>query len=337
MKGKIFYDSLPYYFVILLLHIVGIGLLAINAMHNASFWGIGLLAYTLGLRHAFDADHIAAIDNTVRKLIQQKQKPVGVGFFFSLGHSTVVFLMAILVGFSVKFAQLKLPLLQAVGGKIGSLVSGLFLIVIGVANFLIFFNLNSRVKDIKAGSFNEKEFNDLLLSRGFLTKFLGKLFKFIKCPWQMYPVGFLFGLGFDTATEIALIALSASTASESVSIWGILALPLLFTAGMNLMDTTDSVMMSGAYSWAFDTPVRKIYYNLVVTGVSVIAAFVIGPIELIQVMADGFYARGKFWEWIQGIDFNFLGYGLVLTFLFVWLVAYIGSRIIMKKKETIRS
>ncbi|WEV57516.1 HoxN/HupN/NixA family nickel/cobalt transporter [Ligilactobacillus acidipiscis] len=333
MKKRIFYESLPYYFASLALHLIGIALLAITALHNASFWGLGLLAYTLGLRHAFDADHIAAIDNTVRKLIQEKQKSVGVGFFFSLGHSTVVFLMALIVGLSVKFAKLKLPILQAIGGKIGSLVSGLFLLIIAVSNFLILFSLFSQLKDVRKGYIDEDKLNDLLTSRGFLSKLLGPLFKIVKHSWQMYPVGFLFGLGFDTATEIALIALSAGTASANASIWGIMSLPVLFAAGMNLMDTTDSVMMSGAYAWAFDTPIRKIYYNVIVTSVSVIAAFVIGSIELLQVISSGFSVRGKFWEWVQNIDFNWLGYGLILIFLIMWLIAYLGWRMIGKKRE----
>ncbi|MBZ2405014.1 HoxN/HupN/NixA family nickel/cobalt transporter [Liquorilactobacillus hordei] len=334
MKTKIIYGSAPYYLASLGIHLIGIALLFMAAAKHPSFWGLGLLAYSLGLRHAFDADHIAAIDNTVRKLIQQDKKSYGVGFYFSLGHSTVVFLMAILVSISVKWAKLKLPFLEIVGGRIGSLVSGSFLIAIAAFNFLVLISLYRSLKSMKDGSVDEDILNDILMSRGFLTRILKPFFKCINRSWQMYPVGFLFGLGFDTATEIALIALSASTAQSGIPTLGIIALPVLFAAGMNLMDTTDSVMMSGAYTWAFDTPVRKAYYNLTVTTISVIAAFLIGAIELIQVATSMAHAQGGIWTWIQNIDFGWLGYGLVLTFLAMWLIAYGIWRLFIKKRET---
>lgn len=334
LKTKIIYGSAPYYLASLGLHLIGITLLFMAAAKHPSFWGLGLLAYSLGLRHAFDADHIAAIDNTVRKLIQQDKKSYGVGFYFSLGHSTVVFLMAILVSISVKWAKLKLPFLEIVGGRIGSLVSGSFLIAIAAFNFLVLISLYSSLKSMKEGSVDEDILNDILMSRGFLARILKPFFKCINRSWQMYPVGFLFGLGFDTATEIALIALSASTAQSGIPTLGIIALPVLFAAGMNLMDTTDSVMMSGAYTWAFDTPVRKAYYNLTVTTISVIAAFLIGAIELIQVATSMAHAQGGIWTWIQNIDFGWLGYGLVLMFLAMWLIAYGIWRFFIKKRET---
>ncbi|MFT9457685.1 MAG: HoxN/HupN/NixA family nickel/cobalt transporter [Liquorilactobacillus hordei] len=334
MKTKIIYGSAPYYLASLGLHLIGITLLFMAAAKHPSFWGLGLLAYSLGLRHAFDADHIAAIDNTVRKLIQQDKKSYGVGFYFSLGHSTVVFLMAILVSISIKWAKLKLPFLEIVGGRIGSLVSGSFLIAIAAFNFLVLISLYRSLKSMKDGSVDEDILNDILMSRGFLARILKPFFKCINRSWQMYPVGFLFGLGFDTATEIALIALSASTAQSGIPTLGIIALPVLFAAGMNLMDTTDSVMMSGAYTWAFDTPVRKAYYNLTVTTISVIAAFLIGAIELIQVATSIAHAQGGIWTWIQNIDFGWLGYGLVLMFLAMWLIAYGIWRLFIKKRET---
>ncbi|QYH52379.1 HoxN/HupN/NixA family nickel/cobalt transporter [Liquorilactobacillus hordei] len=334
MKTKIIYGSAPYYLASLGLHLIGITLLFMAAAKHPSFWGLGLLAYSLGLRHAFDADHIAAIDNTVRKLIQQDKKSYGVGFYFSLGHSTVVFLMAILVSISVKWAKLKLPFLEIVGGRIGSLVSGSFLIAIAAFNFLVLISLYRSLKSMKDGSVDEDILNNILMSRGFLARILKPFFKCINRSWQMYPVGFLFGLGFDTATEIALIALSASTAQSGIPTLGIIALPVLFAAGMNLMDTTDSVMMSGAYTWAFDTPVRKAYYNLTVTTISVIAAFLIGAIELIQVATSMAHAQGGIWTWIQNIDFGWLGYGLVLMFLAMWLIAYGIWRLFIKKRET---
>ena len=333
MRKKIFYEAMPFYATSFLIHIIGLVLLGIAAVHDAHFWGIGLLAYTLGLRHAFDADHITAIDNTVRKLVQEKKSSAGVGFFFSLGHSTVVFLMALVVGLSVQFAKTNLPFLQETGGKIGAAVSGVFLIVIAIANCFVLFNLLSQLRNVKSGNFDQKKFDELLMSRGFLAKFLGPIFKFIKQAWQMYPVGFLFGLGFDTASEITLIALSAGTASQGASIWGILALPILFAAGMNVMDTTDSVMMSGAYRWAFDAPIRKIYYNLTVTTISIVAAFIIGIVELLQVSTSGFAMNTGFIGWVQSLDFNWVGYGLIVVFLVIWTMTYIVSKLVPKKEN----
>ncbi|KRL37902.1 HoxN/HupN/NixA family nickel/cobalt transporter [Liquorilactobacillus uvarum] len=331
MKNKVLRGSIPYYSASAGLHVIGIVLLLIAGFHSPSFWGMSFLAYSLGLRHAFDADHIAAIDNTVRKLVQQNKKTYGVGFYFSLGHSTVVFLMAIVVSISVKWAKVKLPFLEAVGGRIGSLVSGSFLIVIALFNLLILISMYKSLEKMKQGKFDENKLNELLLSRGFLARLLAPLFKCIDHSWQMYPIGFLFGLGFDTATEIALIALSASAAQSSISGLGIIALPILFAAGMNLMDTTDSVMMSGAYNWAFDTPVRKVYYNLTVTTVSVIAAFVIGGIELLQVVTSMTNVK----SWVQNIDFNYLGYILVFAFIAMWGCAYLIWKFFIKKRETV--
>lgn len=334
MKKKIIYGSSPYYSASLGLHLLGIILLFIVAAQHSSFWGLGLLAYSLGLRHAFDADHIAAIDNTVRKLVHQNKQSYGVGFYFSLGHSTVVFLMAIFVSITVKWAKIKLPFLEAIGGKVGSVVSGSFLILIAVFNLLILISLYRSLKTMKETALNEEQFNKILMARGFLSRILQPFFKCINHSWQMYPIGFLFGLGFDTATEIALIALSASTAQSGVHTIGIIALPILFASGMNLMDTTDSVMMSGAYTWAFDTPVRKAYYNLTVTIISVLAAFLIGSIELIQVITSMAHTQGRIWSWIQKIDFSWLGYGLVIAFLVIWSIAYVIWRFFIKKKES---
>lgn len=334
MKKKIIYGSSPYYSASLGLHLLGIILLFIVAAQHSSFWGLGLLVYSLGLRHAFDADHIAAIDNTVRKLVHQNKQSYGVGFYFSLGHSTVVFLMAIFVSITVKWAKIKLPFLEAIGGKVGSVVSGSFLILIAVFNLLILISLYRSLKTMKETALNEEQFNKILMARGFLSRILQPFFKCINHSWQMYPIGFLFGLGFDTATEIALIALSASTAQSGVHTIGIIALPILFASGMNLMDTTDSVMMSGAYTWAFDTPVRKAYYNLTVTIISVLAAFLIGSIELIQVITSMAHTQGRIWSWIQKIDFNWLGYGLVIAFLVIWSTAYVIWRFFIKKKES---
>ncbi|KZU77791.1 HoxN/HupN/NixA family nickel/cobalttransporter [Lactiplantibacillus plantarum] len=334
MKIKIIYGSLPYYSASLVLHLIGIMFLCTAAAQHSSFWGLGLLAYSLGLRHAFDADHIAAIDNTVRKLVHQEKQPYGVGFYFSLGHSTVVLLMAVLVSVSVKYAKIKLPFLEVVGGRIGSLVSGCFLIFIAIFNLFILISFYRSLKAVKKNSVDEDQLNKILINRGFLARILNPFFKCINHSWQMYPIGFLFGLGFDTATEIALIALSASTAQSGVTTIGIISLPILFAAGMNIMDTTDSVMMSGAYTWAFDTPVRKAYYNLTVTTISVVAAFLIGAIELTQVITNMTHTQGKVWFWIQNIDFSWLGYGLVIAFLITWGIAYVVWHFFIKKRKT---
>lgn len=316
------YRWLPFISGTFILHLLGTMFLMVAGHQYPMMIGLGFVAYTLGLRHAFDADHIAAIDNTVRKLIQQKSNPAGVGFFFSLGHSTVVFLMAVVLGLSVQWAQKHMPLFKQVGGMVGSIVSGVFLIFIALFNLMILLDLQRMFFELRRRGFDRAKFEELLLSRGFLSKLFKPLLKFINKSWHVYPLGFLFGLGFDTATEVALLALSAGASRNAVSFFGILALPLLFAAGMNLMDTLDSIMMSKAYKWAFDTPVRKIYYNLTITAISVLAAFFIGGTELIQIIAGALDLKGGFWDWIQGLTFNWLGCGLIVIFLGLWMISY---------------
>lgn len=323
IKGCIFRNSwLPFALGTFALHLLAFIFLIIAAHQYPMMLGFGFVAYTLGLRHAFDADHIAAIDNTVRKLIQQKSNPAGIGFFFSLGHSTVVFLMALILGLSVHWAQKHMPLFEQIGGIVGSIVSGVFLIFIALLNLVILLDLQKMFFKIRQKEFDREKFEELLLSRGFLSRLFKPLLKFIDKSWQVYPLGFLFGLGFDTATEVALLALSAGASKSTVSLAGILALPLLFAAGMNVMDTLDSIMMTKAYKWAFDTPVRKVYYNMTITAISVLAAFFIGSIELIQIIAGALGLKGAFWNWIQGLNFNWLGYGLIVIFLGLWTISY---------------
>lgn len=307
--------------VIVLLHVLGIIGLYTVAKSSPAFWGIGLLAYTLGMRHAFDVDHIAAIDNTVRKLIQQKKNPLGVGFYFSLGHSSVVFLMAIATAFSVQWAERELPWMQRFGGVIGASVSGLFLVIIGILNLLILINLYKMFVKFRGGKHDDKEFEALLESRGFFTRMIKPLFSFIGKSWHVYPLGFLFGLGFDTASEIALLAISAHAAKDAIPFIGIISLPLLFAAGMSLFDTADGMFMTKAYKWAFHTPVRKLYYNLTVTALAVIAALIIGVIELAQVLSEELGMKGSFWAWLQAIDFGTLGFILVALFIVAWIVS----------------
>ncbi|KRL05899.1 high-affinity nickel permease [Liquorilactobacillus oeni DSM 19972] len=295
------------------------------ARQNSAFWGLGLLSYTLGLRHAFDADHIAAIDNTVRKLVNQKRNAAGVGFYFSLGHSTIVIFLVLLVSFSVNVVKKQLPFLEKLGGKVGGIISGSFLLLLALANLVILINLYKTAKKVDFANLKENELDQMLGARGFLTRILAPLLKLINKSWQMYPIGFLFGLGFDTATEIALIALSAGN-SQTAAGWRIIAFPLLFAAGMNLMDTTDSVMMTSAYRWAFATPVRKIYYNLTITSISVIAAFAIGSLELLQVAIAAAKKAGRTWSWLAELDFSQTGYFLVGIFLLLWILASVHYR-----------
>jgi high-affinity nickel-transport protein len=312
---------LGYAFIVLILHILGILFLFFAARDHAALWGMGLLAYTLGLRHAFDVDHIAAIDNTVRKLVQQKRNSLGVGFYFSLGHSSVVFLMAIATAISIQWVQKEMPEMQEIGGIIGATVSGLFLIIIGVMNLIVLIQLFRMFAKFRKGEHNQNEFEKLLESRGFFSRFVSPLFKFISRSWHVYPLGFLFGLGFDTASEISLLAISAGAAKEALPFVSILSFPILFAAGMSLMDTADGIFMTTAYRWAFSTPLRKLYYNLSVTTLAVAAALVIGLVELMQVLSEKLGLRGPFWGWIQELNFGTLGYILVILFVLAWAIS----------------
>jgi high-affinity nickel-transport protein len=324
---------IPYGGVILLLHIVGFSFLYIGARHHSLLLGMAFLAYTLGLRHAFDADHIAAIDNTVRKFVQQQKNPIGIGFFFSLGHSSVVFIMAVLLAISVQWAQKEMPQWQEMGGLIGTAVSGCFLVFIGVLNAIILVDLQKVFLKMRKGAYNEDEVEELLLNRGFIGRFAGPLFKLINKSWHVYPLGFLFGLGFDTASEVALLAISAGAAKSTLPVIGILSLPVLFAAGMSLMDTIDGIFMTNAYNWAFSTPIRKVYYNLTVTSLSVVAALFIGVIELIQVLSDKLHFKGSGWKWVDKLDLGSLGYLLVGLFIFSWLISFVVWKVFKFEKR----
>lgn len=329
-------DMLPYLFVIILLHLIGVTCLWIGAHSHPILFGMGILAYTLGLRHAFDADHIAAIDNTVRKLMQEKQNPTGVGFYFSIGHSSVVFIMALLLGISVSWAQQQMPVFQAVGGIIGTMVSGLFLLIIGILNLIILVSLIRLFMRLRFEHVSDDELNQLLASRGLIQRFVGPYFKFINRSWHVLPLGFLFGLGFDTASEIALLALSSGAAQQSLPFTGIIALPLLFAAGMSLLDTLDGALMKSAYHWAFLKPVRKIYYNITITAISVIAALIIGTVEILQIIGEHFELHSPFWDDIASLEFNHLGYLLVGVFLLFWLVSVIIWKLNHFEKQELR-
>jgi len=313
---------LSYGIGIVIVHIVGIVCLLSAIKDHPALLGLGILAYTLGLRHAFDVDHIAAIDNTVRKLIQQKENPMGVGFYFSLGHSTVVFFMAIATAFAAQWAESNIPQLKDIGGIVSTSISGMFLILLGILNLIVLRDIYKVFLKMREKSYDDDKLEELLNSRGFIARYLNPVFKFVSKSWHVYPVGFLFGLGFDTASEVALLAISAGAAKSEVSFAGIIALPILFAAGMSLLDTADGIFMSTAYSWAFSTPLRKVYYNLTITGLSVLAALFIGVIELAQVITPELGLTGGFWQWLQDLDFGILGYMLVALFVLTWLLSY---------------
>lgn len=304
------------------LHIIGISILAVHAFKYPEMVGFGILVYTLGLRHAFDADHIAAIDNTVRKLTQQKERSEGVGFFFSLGHSSVVFIMVIVTTSSMKWVQGNIPQMKEIGSIIGTSVSGVFLVLIGILNLYIWFDIYKIFITTRSGKYDAKELDKLLMSRGLIARFGGPLYKIINKSWQVYPLGFLFGLGFDTASEVALLAISVNAASHSMPVSILISLPIVFAAGMSLMDTADGIFMTNAYKWAFSTPLRKIYYNLSVTGISVVAALCIGFIELIQILAPKLGLNSGIWKWVNNLDFGNMGYILVILFLLCWAISY---------------
>ena len=290
---------------VLALHVAGWGLFLYYSRHNPALAGLGTLAYTFGLRHAFDADHIAAIDNTTRKFLQEDKRSLGVGFFFSLGHSTIVFSLAAGLAVAAKTVNSAIPSFQSYGGSIGTSVSGTFLWIIGILNLIVLLDIVRIFRDMKRGSYDKEQLEQRLLDRGFMNRFfVGRFARRIASSWQMYPLGVLFGLGFDTATEVGLLALAAGVATHHVPFLAVISLPLLFAAGMSLMDTADGAFMSQAYGWAFSNPVRKVYYNITVTGLSVAVALLIGTVELMQVAATRLGLDCGFWGWLGTIDFG---------------------------------
>src|SRR5471032_3197223 len=291
--------------------------------------GTALLAYGFGLRHAVDADHIAAIDNVTRKLMQEKKRPVAVGFFFSLGHSTVVVLASLGVALATSLMSGHFEQYKDVGGVVGTLVSALFLFVIALMNLVILRAIYKAWRHVKSGgAYVEEDLDMLLADRGFLSRFFKPLFRLITRSWHMYPLGFLFGLGFDTASEIALMGISASQASQGLSPWSIMVFPLLFSAGMSLVDTLDGHLMLGAYGWAYLKPIRKIYYNMTITLVSVVVAVVIASIEALGLLADQLKLQGPVWDAIGTLNDNFgtLGFVIIGIFAFSWIVSVLIYR-----------
>lgn len=307
------------YGFIAFLHLLGWGLYLRYAADYPALIGLGFVAYMFGLRHAFDADHIAAIDDTVRYMLQKGRKPLGIGFFFSLGHSTIVLGLAVGIAVAATAVKQDLPALRNIGGVLGAGVSGLFLWTIGILNFLVLLDILGVWNQAKNGRHDHRHLEQLMAQRGLLNRlFGGRLQKFVEHSWQMYPLGALFGLGFDTASEVGLLAMTAGASAGNLPMGAVLALPILFAAGMSLMDTTDGVLMSKAYNWAFLNPLRRIFYNLTTTSLSIAVALVIGTIELLQVLIGMLDLHGPFLDAVAGLDFGTLGYVIVGLFLLAW-------------------
>ena len=305
---------------------LGAWLWAFLSFHdNPTMLGVALVIYGLGLRHAVDADHIAAIDNVTRKMMQKGKRPVSVGFFFALGHSTIVVIVAGVVAATAS-ALASLKALQSIGGTISTSVSALFLLAIAAMNIVIFVSIYKSYRRVRAGgAYVEEDLDILLNNRGFLARLFRPLFRMVSRSWHMFPLGFLFGLGFDTATEVAMFGVSAAQAAKGIPIGAIMVFPALFAAGMSLIDTTDGVMMLGAYDWAFVKPMRKLYYNMTITLVSVIVAVLIGGIETLGLIGDQLDLKGAFWDGIVTLNDNFnnLGFVIIGVFIAAWVISYV--------------
>jgi nickel/cobalt transporter (NiCoT) family protein len=305
-----------------------------HSAYGASYAAAGGLAFSFGLRHAFDADHISAVDDTTRYLMQRGKKPLGVGYFFSLGHSTIVIALSLALAVAAQSVQRHLPGLESVGGVLGSLISGTFLMAIAVLDYFILRGILDVWRKTKSGEYQQDELDELMTQRGFINRIMGSRWRrFISDSWQMYPVGVLFGLGFDTATEVGLLAITAAAATghtggggHNLPFGAIIALPLLFTAGMSLMDTTDGVVMAKAYGWAFKNPLRKVYYNMATVTLGIFVAAGVGGVELLQVISGHLSLTGGFWGWLDGLNFEVLGYFIVATFILLWIGSVVWYR-----------
>jgi len=314
------------------LHVIGWGMLALALGHHYRISktevfgvGTGILAYTLGMRHAFDADHIAAIDNTTRKLVNEGKRPLSTGFFFSLGHSSVVFVLAVLLNFGIRSLDRAVSnngsALHKTTGIIGTSVSGTFLYLIAALNVVVLVSILKVFREMRQGTYDDAELERQLNSRGLMNRFFGPLARRIDTPWKMYPIGLLFGLGFDTATEVALLVLAGDAVVGGLPFYAILSLPILFAGGMSLFDTIDGCFMNFAYDWAFANPIRKVYYNLTITGLSVFVAFFIGTIEILGLIGQEENLGGSFWKFFQSFNLNTAGFFIVGVFVVTWVVA----------------
>jgi nickel/cobalt transporter (NiCoT) family protein len=288
-------------------------------------FGTGALAYTLGMRHAFDADHIAAIDNTTRKLVGEGKRPLSVGFFFSLGHSSVVFLLAVLLNFGIRGLDEQVKngssSLQHTTNIVGTCVSGFFLFLIAAFNIVILVGITRVFRNMRGGAYDDAALEEQLNNRGLMNRFLGPLARRVDTPWKMYPIGFLFGLGFDTATEVALLVLAGTAVVGGLPFYAILSLPILFAAGMSLFDAADGCFMNFAYDWAFAKPARKVYYNMTITGLSVFVAVFIGAVELLGLLGQDGNLGGGFWSFLENFNINTAGFVIVGVFIATWAVA----------------
>ena len=314
------------------LHVLGWGMLAAavgghyHITRTEIFgFGTGILAYTLGMRHAFDADHLAAIDNTPRKLAGDGTRPLSVGFFFSLGHSSVVFGLAVLLNFGIRALDSQVRNsssgLHTMTGIIGTAVSGTFLYLLAALNVIVLVGIVKVFREMRAGAYNDSELEEQLAKRGLMNRLLGPLARRVDSPWKMYPIGVLFGLGFDTATEVALLVLAGSAVVSGLPFYAILSLPILFAAGMCLFDTADGCFMNFAYDWAFARPIRKVYYNLTITGLSVFVAFFVGTVEILGLIEQQYRLGGGFWMFMGSFDINKAGFVIVGVFVLTWAVA----------------
>ena len=309
------------YAFLLVFNLAAWGLVFIAAAAYPILLPTAFLAYTFGVRHAVDADHIAAIDNSTRKLMQDGQRPVAVGLFFSLGHSTIVVALSVVIAVSASFVS-DVPTLRSAGGLIGTAISASFLLVIGLINLVVLLDIYRMFRKVSAGgSYDEQSLEDYLSNRGLLARVFRPALRMIRKSWHMYPLGVLFGLGFDTASEVALLGLAATSGASHVPIWYIILLPAVFAAGMSLVDATDGVLMLGAYGWAYVKPIRKLYYNLNITLVSVLIAFVVGGIEVLSIIARRFGLSGGIWSAVGNLDFGLIGLAIIGIFIASWGVS----------------
>ena len=292
--------------------------------------GAGTLAYTLGMRHAFDADHIAAIDNTTRKLVHEGQRPLGVGFFFSLGHSTIVLVVAVMLNFGIRALNLQVSQessgLHAATSLIGTSVSGGFLYLIALLNFVVLLSIARVYRQMRSGRYDPHELERQLEQRGVMNRLLGGYARKVDASWKMYPVGVLFGLGFDTATEVGLLVLAGSAVAGGLPFYAVVSLPILFAAGMCLFDTLDGCFMNFAFDWAFANPVRKVFYHLTITGLSVAVAFFIGTVEILGLIGREANLNSPFWMFVRGFNINTAGYAIVGLFVLTWAIALLYWR-----------
>ena len=310
------------YGAIALLHVAGVGLYLYYSSHHPTLVGLGFVAYMFGMRHAFDADHIAAVDDTVRYMLQKGERPLAVGFFFSLGHSTIVVALSVAIIVAASVVREDLAVWQSAGSVVGATVSGTFLWVIGILNVVVLLDILKVWREADTGKHSHAHLEELLAGHGLMGRlFGGRLRRLVSHSWQMYPLGMLFGLGFDTASEIGLLVMTAGAATGNIPVAAVLALPLLFAAGMSALDTTDGVLMAKAYDWAFVNPLRKIFYNITITSLSIVVALLIGTVELLQVLVRVLGLAGPFAEFVTGVDFGMMGYAIVAFFLAAWMIS----------------